>query len=132
MQALDAALYAQLATAATTLYSLVVARVYDALAPQGAAMPYVVFNVQAGGYLNLTPTDYGEWVYQVKGVAASQSVANSIDSAIATRLHNMALSVSGWTLVSCMRENEAPSYIEIVNGAPIFNRGSFYRIRASK
>lgn len=131
MKEIDAALYSRLSASATTLYGLIATRVFNTLAPQGTVFPYVVYNRQAGGPANLTPADFVEEVYQVKGIAQSVGAALNIDSAIWERLHNAALSVSGWTAVSCMREG-AFDYSELVNGAAIFHKGGLYRIRVSK
>jgi Protein of unknown function (DUF3168) len=131
MKEIDAALYTQLTTTATTLYGLAGARVYDTLAPQSLVLPAVVFNMQAGGDRNLAPTDVIELVYNVRGMAATQSAANNVTSAIRERLHNAALSVSGWNYISCMCDGEY-AMEELVNGVPVFHRGYLVRIRVSK
>ena len=131
MQALDTALYSKLTEGSTTLYGLVGTRVYRGLAPGDAAMPYVVYNVQAGGYDNETYKDSATVVYQVKGVAQSGAAAANVDTAIAAQLHNTGYTVTAWTLVSSMRENDTGT-TELVNGVPVFNAGALYRIRISK
>lgn len=132
MRELDAAIYTQLATSATTLYAIVAARVYDSLAVQGAALPYVVYTHMAGGLLNTTQVDFVEAVYQVTGLATVLGVARAIDSAVWDRLHNVTLAVAGWTNVSCMRENEIVYTEDVVNGVVVWHRGALYRIRLSK
>lgn len=131
MKEIDAALFTQLTATATTLYGLVGARVYDTLRISNT-LPAVVYNVQAGGDLNLTPTDVIEVVYNVQGMAATPQEANNVANAIREQLHNATLSVSGWNFISCMCDGEYPPMSELVNGAPIFHRGSMVRIRVSK
>ncbi len=131
MKELDAALYNQLSASATTLYGLVAARVYDSLAVQGAALPYVVYNWMGGGDLNLTQKDFIDVLYQVKGLATNLGVARNIDSAIRDRLHNATFSISGWDQIACMREGEV-NYSEVVDGVLVWHRGALYRIRCSK
>jgi hypothetical protein len=132
MKALDFTLYSQLTTPATTLNGLVGARVFNSRAPQGTPLPYCIYQGAAGGLKDDTSVDFWEGLRVVKGLATSIGVANSIDEAAWALLHNAVLTVSGWTLVSCMRESDMPEYDEDVNGITLFHRGSFYRIRLSK
>ena len=131
MKALNAAIYTQLSTPATTLYGLVGARVYDLLAPPNAAFPFVVYQHQAGGDQNMEPVDRLDMLYMVKSFAGSLSSALAIDDAARDRLHKQALTVSGWTCLSVVRENEI-ALSEVVNGAPIFQVGALYRIRLAR
>lgn len=131
MKEIDAALYTQLTIPATTLYGLIATKMFDTLAPKDTLLPYGVFNVQAGGYLNDTPTDAVDILYLVKGLGATAGAANAVDSAIGSRLHNATFTVVGWTLVSCMRETEI-GFSELVNAAPVFHKGALYRIRIAK
>lgn len=131
MKALDTALITQLTTPATALYALVAEKVYVVKAPDSAAFPFVLLNVQAGGDTNDTPVDFVELVYQVKGLATEKADSTSIEDAIRARLHKQAFSVSGWTLVSAMRESEI-QYFELVNNVPCFHAGGLYRFRLSK
>lgn len=131
MKALEAALYAQLATPATTLAGLVGTRVYNRLAPPTAALPFVVYQHQAGGDVNAEPVDRLEILFLVKGLAGTLGAAQDIDEAIRARLHNAALTITGWTCLSCMRDDEA-QLVEVVNGAPIFHVGALYRIRVAR
>ncbi len=131
MNALETALFAQLTTPATSLYTLVSTGVYSPIAPQGTALPYVTFTFGGGGDANETVIDRVEVVYLVKGLAATKLLAGQIDEAIRARLHQQSFSVTGWTLLACLRENEV-QLDEVVNGAPVFHRGALYRIKIAK
>lgn len=131
MTAIDNALRAKLTEGTTGLWTLVGANVYKELAPNEAGAHYIVFNVQGGGYTNDNPRDFADVVYQVCGYSRNEGTACLIDAGIEARLHNQALTITGWTHVSTMREGEI-SLTELVNGAPLYRRGALYRVKADR
>ncbi len=131
MNALETALFTQLTTPATPLYALVGTKVYNPIAPQPAALPYVIFAFGGGGDANETAIDRLELVYLVKALAATKLAAGQIDDELRARLHQQTFSVTGWTLLACLRESEV-QLDEVVNGAPVFHRGALYRIKLAK
>ncbi len=131
MNALETALFTHLTTPATALYTLVGAKVYNPIAPQPTALPYVIFAFGGGGDANETAVDRVELVYLVKGLAATKLAAGQIDDELRARLHGQNFSVTGWTLLACVRESEV-QLDEVVNGAPVFHRGALYRIKLAK
>jgi len=131
MNALETALFTQLTTPATALYALVGAKVYNPIAPQPTARPYVLFAFGGGGDANETAVDRVEVVYLVKGLAETKLAAGQIDDEIRARLHQQSFSVTGWNLLACLRESEV-QLDEVVNGAPVFQRGALYRIKLAK
>ncbi len=131
MNALNTALYSKL-TGGTALTALLAGTtsVYNQVVPRGAALPYVVFNIQGGGPENITPARFENLVYTVKAVsAASALAAGSIDAQIDALLHLGTLSVSGWSNFLLMRE-ERIQYVETApEGQYIWHVGGTYRIR---
>lgn len=128
--ALNTALYTTLqgGTALTALLAGTTS-IYNQQAPEGATLPYVVYNQQAGGPDNITNGDLRSVVYYVRGYASSPTTAGSIDAQISTLLHKQTLSVSGWTNIWTAREDEF-SLVEVpLDSNPIYSVGAFYRIR---
>ena len=133
MNALDTALYSRLqGTAITALLSGTTA-IYRNQAPEGAVLPYVVFNKQTGRPENLDANRVDNLLYYVRAYSGnSAGEAGSIDARIDTALHLVPLTVSGWTNIWLARE----SNIEIVSTEPsgrlIHSAGALYRIIVDK
>ncbi len=131
MNELDTAFYSKLTggTALTTLLAGTTS-VYNQVVPRSAAMPYVVFNIQAGGPENMCPTEFESMVYLVKAVSATSALAaGSIDAQIHTLLHKGTLTVTGWTNFWLARETRI-QYVETApEGAYIWHVGGTYRVR---
>lgn len=104
VEAVETWLYTTLAAHAG-LTALVSTRIYADEAPQGAALPYVVFQaftpaghtLGGGDYIQMTSIDY-----LVKAVTESRSKAtsNSIMQQITSALHDQQGTVSGLTIDS--------------------------------
>lgn len=132
----ESALYTRL-TSGTALGALLAAGtagIYHRLAPEGQDPPYVVFAKQSripertigGGGVA-----YEDAIYLVKGVAESPSalVAGSIAAAIDTLLDNHALTVTGYTTLTCHRDQDV-DYVESGPGGQVIqHRGALYRIQ---
>lgn len=127
MNAVEAGLYTQLVQTGTSLYTLVGTKVYNQVAPQNTAFPYVMFQLQGGGDMNETPTDRLELVYLVKGLSGAVKTAGQVDDAIRSRLHKQSFTISGYSLLGCKRESVI-HYTEVVNGKIVFHSGALYRI----
>lgn len=118
-------------SADATLAGLVSTRIFDGLAPQGSAYPFVVFNHQGGsdtlGVGAVRVLNSG--LFQIKVVAQSDSYASGI--AIADRidevLHGAAGSKDGAYIASCVRE-QAIMLIEQSNGIEYRHVGGLYRL----
>ena len=126
---LDTALYGAL-TAYAGLTALVSTRVYQTEAPQGAALPFVVFNHQAGGLQNMEPTDRIDHLVYVRGFATTQMGAALIDAQVKLALHNVVLTITGWQGFAVKRENEIALVERDSAGAQVWQRGAMYRVRA--
>lgn len=126
---LHAAIYGKL-TAGTALTALLAGTVsvYHINAPEGAAMPYVIFGLQSGGPINVTPSDIREEVIRVFGVAASAKTAGAVDGQVSALLHKGSVTVSPYTTMSLYRETDI-EYAELTtNGERVYVSGGTYRL----
>ena len=132
MNLLDAAMYGKLAggTALTALIGGTAApRIYHLQAPEGAVLPYVVFGLQGGGDENFSPhrtKNMVEFVRAYSGVSASE--AGTIDAQIDPLLHNQSLSVTGWTSVYTVREQDLELVENPPSGSAVYMNGGMYRV----
>lgn len=129
MSAIDVAVFNKLGAAAG-LTALVSTRIYARQAPQGAALPYVIFSHQGGGQVNMEPVDRLELVYWIRAYAVTQSAAGAVDDQISAALHRQALTVTGWAHLGCQRESDQRLEERDAAGALIWITGALYRIRA--
>lgn len=134
MNELETAIYEKL-TGGTALTALLAgtASVYNEIAPRGAAAPYVIFGLQAGGDENMIPVRYKNYLYRIKAVSeTSMKNAGQIDAQIDALMHDTTLTVSGWQNFWCMRESDF-RYVETTSeGRNIWHAGGVYRIRLCK
>ncbi len=128
-------LYATL-TAHAGLSALVGARVYENLAPQGAALPYVVYNLVAsrpvaasGGAGRIL--DEQEWM--VRGLAESGSPADAdalalqVDGALSGATGTATVGAVTYTIMTA-QGGEAVRYTELHQGRRIQHSGRRYRV----
>lgn len=115
MNALNAAIAAKLAADATLVAMLGTAAeghtaaVYHRKAPEGAAMPYVIFNKMSGlDRYTLGTRVYTDYVYAIKGVCESptDSPSGKVASLISERIDAIlgidgTLTISGHTQIYC-------------------------------
>lgn len=127
--ALNATLYTALAGTAITNAG---SAVYFIQAPDGRALPYIVFDYVNEGDDNDTSRRAKNCVVFIRAYAESPSVAGVIDGQIDAALHNKVLSVTGWTNFQTRREN-GMSNVEIdPSGRKVYMSGADYRIRNGK
>ena len=106
-------------------------QVYYLTAPEGASLPYIIFDYVNEGDDNETPHRSKDCAVSIKAYAASSSAAETIDGQIDTALHNKTLSITGWTNFWCAREN-GYSFVETdASGRKTYMSGADYRIRAT-
>jgi hypothetical protein len=122
---LSSAIYSKL-TAGTVLGAGV--NVYRNQANEGAALPYVVFSLQAGGPMNYNPSDLRDETYFVRAYAASASAAGTLDATISGLLHKGTLTVTGYTNVRTVRELDLELVENPPNEVQKFMCGGLYRI----
>jgi hypothetical protein len=126
--ALNATIYGAIGGTVTNAGSAV----YFIAAPDGKALPFVVWDYVNEGDDNETPHRAKNCVVFVRAYAESPSVAGLIDGQIDTALHNKVLNVSGWTNFQTQRENGMSNCEVDAAGRKIFMSGANYRIRSAK
>jgi len=132
MNVIEAGLYTALAADTALIAELGSTAIYSRHAPQGAAMPFVIFNHAGGGHENLTPSDTQSHVYLVKAVASEAQgakKAGTIDALIIGALHKQALTVTGYTNFYMAAEEEVQLTETSGEGGFIYHTGHYYRIR---
>jgi len=129
MNELDTALYTRLQTT-SGLTSLLAGTtsIYHLQAPEGATLPYCVFNIQGGGDLNQTRHRVKNLVLFVRAYSGSSAAqAGSIDAQIDTALHLNPLTVSGWTDLWLARETDLETVQNEPSGRQVWMAGGMFR-----
>lgn len=135
MFALNTALYTKLDTdrqsvVAGSLGVLGVLGVYDKLAPQGQAMPFVTFHKQAGDdTYRFGGRAWRTFLYLVKSVSQGESskTGNDIAERLDALLTDSGLAVTGYTTMLIQRESDI-DYDEVDGGERYHHIGALYRI----
>ena len=103
--------------------------IWNGVATQGTALPYVVVTHAGGGLMNLTPSEMHDLVYMVQALADDSAEASTLQGHIKGALHNQTLTVTGYTNIDTQCEGEI-NYVETTReGALIHHRGYYVRIR---
>lgn len=134
MNELDAALYTRLqTTGALTSLLAGTTSIYHLQAPEGATLPYLVFNIQGGGDENQTRHRTKNLVLFVRAYSGSSAAqAGSIDAQIDAALHLVPLTVSGWTDLWLARETDLETVENEPSGRQVWMAGGMYRNRLEK
>lgn len=127
---LHTAIYSKL-TGSASLTALVSTRVYYGLAPEGTALPYVIFTIVNEMMTNDSPRHNLEALYQIEGVATSKASAIQIADVIHDVLHEGDLSVTGWSVYWVAAEGRT-MIIETENAVQYFRDIREFRIRLDK
>jgi hypothetical protein len=123
--ALNTAIYSRLAGTYTSAGT----KVYYLQAPDNAALPYIVFDYVASRDENMTQNRTKDCSMFIRAYGTTPGQAGTIDGQIDGRLHNVTLTVSGYTNFWTMREN-AYSLSEVdASGRKTFMAGADYRVR---
>ena len=130
--AMGTAIYTKLAAGTALTGALGGTAIYADLAPDGTALPYVVFSHTAGGPDNITPRDMRSDLWFVRAYASSRATANLLDGHISDLLHKGSLSVTGWTTFWLVREMGFSLVETPPNGTRIYMAGADYRVRISE
>lgn len=129
MKAVRDAIYARL-MADGTVQAYVGSRIFWQYAPEGAAMPYVIFFKSAGTpTYTLAARAFVTEVYTVKAVAEGDSprVAEQAAEAIDAALDDAPLNVSGRTLMVCRKQSDM-QFPERDAGRTIHHVGQLWEI----
>lgn len=128
-----AALFAKLNVTAVKTTAGATGGVWLNLAPQGTTMPYVIIQWQGGGDDNDHPTRSRNTVWTIKALAATAAIADTIDAACDTLLHNGSLSVTGYNTFWLRREGDvAYQEVDAAGNPSVFHSGGMYRVRNEK
>jgi hypothetical protein len=106
--------------------------IYQALAPQEASTPYVVYFISGGGEDNTTPKDSVDEFYTVYGVTSNDAtLAGSISDEIRNALHEAELTFGGsvWKHIKCNREQKL-WLTEHAERLTFYSAGGIFRVRA--
>ena len=128
---LETGLYSMLTGDTAVTAAVGATRVYNTLAPQEGARPYVVFFNSGGGPENVYPGGLESLVYVVKAVADDIKTAATIDQKIRAALHGQegTLSITGYTPLRITRTNEVQMPERLQDGRVVYHYGAFYRFR---
>lgn len=120
--------------------------IYNEVAPEGFAFPYVIFNKQSGmpvftfadqhppSGTGTGPTTIGSsyetelWQFRAIDKGTVSDTAEAIAKRIDELLTDANLSISGQSLMYLRREGSALSYSEVEDGVRIIYRGALYRL----
>ena len=132
MNALDAALYTRLQGTAITSLLAGTTALYHLQAPDNAAFPYIVWNIQGGGPVNLDSNRVDNLVIFIRSYvqgAGSATVAGSIDAQVDAALHLLPLTVTGYTNTWLAKEQTLETVQTEPSGNVIHMAGGLYRCR---
>ena len=128
------ALYGRLAggTALTTL--LGGTAIYHAQAPEGKALPYVIFSWQGGGYGHSSPHVDANGVVYIRAYSkVSQAQAGAISEEVFNLLDRKPLTVTGWSNAQLMAESPHIQFNDTdESGVTTYSCGEEYRILIDK
>ena len=102
--------------------------VYSDQAPDGAALPYVVYSHAGGGPEN-NPAGMRNNIWNVRAYAATKAQAVNVDAQIDALLTGQALTVSGFTNFWTVREDDISLVENPPDGGRIYMSGALYRVR---
>lgn len=106
--------------------------VYYGLAPDGDAVPYVIFNLQSGAEENATPTDSERRTYLVKAVADTVGSAQVLAGHVDDLLHKQTLTCAGYANFYTARQTLV-EYIEVLPDMRRYGHaGGMYLVRVEE
>ena len=129
---LDTAIFSTLNVASVT--NEATGGVFNSVAPQGAEPPFVVFQAMSKTDDYFAYTGRGaEAVYMVKAIAQSPwpKSAGDIDTQVDSVMQDASLSITGFSLLSCRREEDI-YLVEDQEGVIYQHVGGLYRIVADQ
>lgn len=129
--AMGTAIYSKLSNGTALTTAMGGTAIYIDQAPDNASLPYVIFNLVAGGPDNITPRDMRSSLWDVKAFASTRGSANVLDGLCSSLLHGGSVTVSGYTTFWLVRESDFSLVENLPNGGKIYMAGGDYRIRIS-
>jgi hypothetical protein len=99
-------------------------------APDHQDYPFVIFDWQAGGDDNITPSRMKNMVMHARGYTTTgAALAGSIDARLDALLHDYTFTVVGWTNFWTAREEDIAIVENPPDGDKVYSAGGFYRVR---
>lgn len=132
MNALNSAIYSQLSGGTALVTALGGTAIYHLQAPEKAPLPYVVYNWQGGGNVNVDSIDRNETIRFIRTYAVTAKQAGEIDDLVKARLDKVNFTVTGYNTVFSRREDDYESVETTPTGEMIYTVGGMYRIRITK
>lgn len=130
--AMGSAIYGKLAAGTALTAKLGGTAIYNTLAPQGTACPYVIFSLVGGGDDNTSPRRARSTLWTVKAVSTVGPLeAGQIDDLVDDLLHQGALTVTGWGDYWMARESDF-AFPETTGGVVYWHTGATYRVRVAE
>lgn len=127
--AMRTAIYSKLSADGTLISALGGTVIYFAQAPDSASPPFVVFNFQGGGPLNINANDLRDQIVFVRGFADNPTKVGDIDAACSDLLHRSSIDVSGYTNFWLAREQDLSLVENLPNNVKRYMAGALYRVR---
>ncbi len=125
------ALYADL-----TLRAIIADRIYQDVAPQGSALPRIIYNYMGGGDVNALGTArlMTTPLFQIRIVTQGfpSAAAKTADGLMDAVLQNMRVTTSGQYVISAQRETPVDRVEYDANNTRFSNIGGLYRLYISK
>lgn len=128
INALNTGIYSKLSGGTALTTALGGTAIYHGVAPEGKALPYVVWSYVAGGHENMTPNESVNAVVYVRAYAASAKQAATLDGYVAEILETT-LTVSGWNNYWLAREESIVLPDIDDAGKSVWSCGAYYRVR---
>lgn len=130
--AMGSAIYSLLAAGTALTNKLGGTAIYNTLAPQGVATPYVVFFLSGGTDDEDSPRRARTLLYTVKAVSTVGPLqAGEIEAEVDTLLHRGTLTITGWGNYWMARASDF-AYSEMAGGTAHWHTGGQYRIRIAE
>ena len=128
INALNAAIYSKLSGGTALTTALGGTCIYHGVAPEGKALPYVIWSYVAGGHENMTPHESVNAVIYVRAYAADAKKAAQLDG-YAAELLETTLTMTSWNNFWLAREESIvlPEIDEA--GKSTWSCGAYYRVR---
>lgn len=130
--ALNTAIYNTLSGGTALTTALGGTAVYYLNAPDHSALPYVIWNFQAGGDENMTPIRTKDTILFVRAYADDPKEAGQLDALVDALLNGITLSVTGWNNFWSSRQQDFSLVDNMPNGEKAYMAGGYYRIRLNQ
>lgn len=119
-------------SAGTALTALIGTAIYNKQAPDGAALPYVVYSLAGGGPINYCPLRVESDLVFVRAYGSTDASARNIDVQIDVLLHGQTLTMTGGYInIQTWRETDLDLIENLPNNQKIYMAGGMYRIKNS-